>query len=91
MLVTLQTAKQYLRVDTSDEDELITGLIRSSEKYCREILRLTDDETLPDTPEVLVAVLYALAFLYEHRENGGHIEMMKNLRVMLGGDRKEVF
>ena len=91
MLVTLQTAKQYLRVDSEDDDALIENLIQTSEKFCKDVLRLEEAEELPDAPEVLIAVLYALAYLYEHRENGVHDGMMMNLRSLLSGIRKEKF
>ena len=49
MTVTLETAKLYLRVDSSDEDTLIDGMIGSAKKICKDILR---SEELPDSPEV---------------------------------------
>ncbi len=43
-IVSLALAKQYLRVDSSDEDELISGLIVSSEALCRDVARLTMEQ-----------------------------------------------
>ena len=88
MTVTLETAKLYLRVVSSDEDALIEGMIASAQKICKDVLRA---EELPDSPEVDIAVFYALAYLYEHREEADHKEMMETLRAMLGAERKEVF
>ena len=88
MTVTLETAKLYLRVDSSDEDALIEGMIASAQKICKDVLRA---DALPDSPEVDIAVFYALAYLYEHREEADHKEMMETLRAMLGAERKEVF
>ncbi|MBP1586441.1 MAG: phage gp6-like head-tail connector protein [Lachnospiraceae bacterium] len=88
MTVTLETAKLYLRVDSSDEDALIEGMIASAQKICKDVLRADE---LPDSPEVDIAVFYALAYLYEHREEADHKEMMETLRAMLGAERKEVF
>lgn len=88
MTVTLETAKLYLRVDSADEDALIEGMIASAQKICKDVLRA---EELPDSPEVDIAVFYALAYLYEHREEADHKEMMETLRAMLGAERKEVF
>lgn len=39
MQVTLEAAKSYLRVDTSDDDALINGLIVSAETLVREVTR----------------------------------------------------
>ena len=91
MIVALETAKQYLRVDSADEDVLILGIINSAEKICRDILRVTPEESLSDTPEIEIAVLYAIAYLYEHREEDHHHALLSNLRSLLGGDRKEAF
>lgn len=91
MIVALETAKQYLRVDSADEDVLILGIINSAEKICRDILRVTPEESLSDTPEIEIAVLYAIAYLYEHREEADHHALMSSLRSLLGGDRKEAF
>lgn len=44
MLVTLNEAKQYLRVDSSDEDNLISSILASTEKLCMDVARLTADE-----------------------------------------------
>ena len=47
MQVKLDTAKSYLRVDSSDDDALISGLIVSAETLVREVTRLNDEELLP--------------------------------------------
>ncbi len=88
MTVTLETAKLYLRVDSSDEDTLIEGMIASAQKICKDVLRC---EELPDTGDVDIAVFYALAYLYEHREEADHTALMETLRSLLGGERNEVF
>lgn len=90
MLIALETAKQYLRVDSSDDDTLITSLLESAEKMCLDVLRVEDsDEPLPKQMEL--AVLYATAYMYEHREDANMGQMMITLRHLLGADRKEVF
>lgn len=89
MKITLEMAKGYLRQDSSDEDTLIEKMIESAEKICRDIART--GEEVDDTPEFELAVLYALAYLYEHREEADHSEMMITLRALLSGSRKEMF
>jgi len=91
MTVSLQTAKQYLRVDSSDEDALIESLTASAERLCKDILRIPDDEELSESPMVEAAVLYGLAYLFEHREEADHKALVDNLRWILGAERKEVF
>ena len=42
-------------------------------------------------PMARIAVLYAAAYLYEHREQADHGELVQTLRSLLFGIRKEVF
>lgn len=39
MVVNLDEMKMYLRVDSGDEDALITQLLESAEKLCMDIVR----------------------------------------------------
>lgn len=40
--ITLTEAKEYLRVDSSDEDAVIASLLTASGNLCRDVARLTD-------------------------------------------------
>ncbi len=106
--VTLDEAKAYLRVDTSDEDAVIDSLLNSAGILCRDVARLTDaqwedvDSNKPwaDTyckaemksvREILrVAILYALGYLFEHREEADHHGLTLTLRSLLFGIREGV-
>ena len=91
MVVTLEEMKNYLRVDYDDDDSLIGHLLQSAEKICMDIIR-TDDRSVLETDEnAETAVLYAAAYLYEHREEADHHAMMLTLRALLSGSRKEAF
>ncbi|AXI26769.1 TPA: phage gp6-like head-tail connector protein [Streptococcus pyogenes] len=92
MVVSLDEMKNYLRVDTSEDDDLISALIKSSEKMCLDIARKEEDEIIGESfEEYKVAVLYAAAYLYEHREEADHHELTITLRSMLFGVRKAGF
>lgn len=91
MLISLSEMKQYLRVDTSDEDALITSLIQTAERLCRDVARLSDEEFAEQSLTTKVAVLYAVAYLYEHREDANHTELTLSLRSLLFGVRKAGF
>ena len=92
MELTLEEAKIYLHVDSSDEDTLISSLIASSIKLCRDVARLKEDETEKKDESLLkMAVLYALGYLYEHREEADHHELTMNLRSLLFSIREGVF
>ncbi len=102
MLISLAEAKQYLRIDTQEEDALIGVLLSSARRLCVDVSRLTDalweagdsdspDDTLAPIREVMkVAILYALAYLYEHREKADHHALMLTLRSLLFGIREGV-
>ena len=101
-LVTLAEAKEYLRVDTSDEDATIGVLLSSSRRLCVDVARLTeeqwaavdsdsDDTALASIRETMkTAILYALAYLFEHREDADHHELTLTLRSLLFAVREGV-
>ena len=91
MLITLAEAKAYLRVDSADEDAFINQLIQTSESMIADILRM-DEKELKNTPTVpRTAEYFAVAYLYEHREEADHKHLMETLKNLLFGVRKEVF
>ena len=116
-IVTLDTAKAYLRVDSADEDAIIGILLKSAEQMAMDVARLSQDEwetiqkvTTDDDGNVLtihtrklkpaeiiqmrellrVAILYAVAYLYEHREEADHHGLVLTLRNLLFAIREGV-
>lgn len=108
-LITLEEAKNYLRVDSSDEDALTGILLSSAEQLFVDVARLTqeqwavvnadeDTETelyaeteLEQVRSVMrVAVLYALGYLFEHREEADHHALTLTLRSVLFAVREGV-
>lgn len=91
MLVTLEEAKNYLRVDTVDDDRLIETILSAAYQMSMDILRTDDPAVLEQEADAKVAVLYATAYLYEHREEADHKALVLSLRALLSGSRKEAF
>ena len=101
-LISLDEAKSYLRVDTEDEDAMIAILLSSAGRLCADVARLTneqwaaidsdtDDAALTPTRETMrVAILYALGYLFEHREEADHHGLQLTLRSLLFGIREGV-
>ena len=103
-LIHLGEAKNYLRVDLTEDDELISGLLDSAIQLVSDVARLTTEEqsavfnTVPeesDEPELVkkrtlikTAVLYTLAYFYEHRESANHHDLTLTLRAMLHAIRE---
>ena len=87
-MVSLEEAKKYLVVEFDDDDEMIQSMINSSESVVKDLLRV---EELPEDDSVRVAVLYAAAYLYEHREEADMNALVLNLRYYLSGKREVLF
>jgi uncharacterized phage protein (predicted DNA packaging) len=89
-MITLEEAKKYLRVDSGDEDDIIQQELDAAENLVAAVLRKDslDDESSPIT---VVAVLYALAYLNEHREEADHHALTITLRNLLFGERDARF
>lgn len=91
MLISVDEMKKYLRVDSSDDDALIENLVTTAEKLCRDVARLGEEDILPEDQTMKTAVLYAVAYLYEHREEADHKALTLSLRSLLFGVRREGF
>jgi hypothetical protein len=101
-LISLEEAKGYLRVDTADEDAMIGILISAAERLCADVARLTneqwaavdsnaEDASLTPIRETMrVAILYAIGYLFEHREEADHHDLTLTLRSLLFGIREGV-
>ena len=101
-LVTLAEAKEYLRVDTADEDAMIGTLINTAGRICADVARLTDekweavnseteDASLAPIRETMkVAVLYTIGYFFEHREEADHHDLTLTLRSILFAIREGV-
>lgn len=90
MIVDLEEMKGYLRVDFNDDDLLIEEFITTGENLCADIARLSVDE-LSDITSSKIAVMYAVAYLYEHREYADHHALTLSLRSLLEGIRRSEF
>ncbi len=101
-LISLDEAKGYLRVDTADEDAMIGILLSAAERLCADVARLTDEQweavssdtedasLIPIRETMKVAILYALGYLFEHREEADHHELTLTLRSILFAIREGV-
>lgn len=70
---------------------MLYSLIDSAEELCQDIIRtdLDDFEVIPEV--VKTAVLYAVAYLYENREQADFKDLTSTLKHLLFGVRKEAF
>jgi len=98
MVVSLKEAKLYLRVDSDEEDTLITSFIYTAEEICEDILRYPISEFQEIPSVVRQAILYCIANMYEKREGtfyylknegGGMAETIEIMKLILSNLRKE--
>ena len=113
MLITLEEAKTYLRVDSILEEPLVLNLLPAAEKMVMDVARLNAEQwqavcdpemdtfllrgTVLSAAEILMlrdllrtAVLFTLGYLYEHREEADHHELVLTLRNLLFSVREGV-
>ncbi len=94
-LISLSEAKEYLRVDTADEDAMIGILLSAAERLCTDVARLSneqweavnsdteDSSLIPIRETMKVSILYTLGYLFEHREEADHHALVLTLRSLL--------
>lgn len=89
LFVTLEEAKLFLKVDGDEDNTLITDLIKTSEDLCEGILRypLTEFITIPEA--IKISMLYAIANMYEHRENADMKSVLDVMSRLLFSYRRE--
>lgn len=90
MVVSLEEMKSYLHIDYDDDDGYLFDSIKASEKLCADIARLTPEEFEKQSISK-ISVMYSVAYMYEHREDADHNQLVLSLRSLLSGIRQEEF
>ena len=93
MIVTLEEAREYLRIDEDDtsNDDVIQSSLETAQALCLDISRCEEADAEENPVVFHEAILFAAAFLYEHREEADHHALTLTLRSLLFGSRKEAF
>lgn len=91
MVITLEEMKKYLRVGFNDDDALLRNIMESAQKICMDVARTENEDAFEEEPSARIAVMYAVAYLYEHREEADHHALTLSLRSLLVGCRQEGF
>ncbi|NRY61510.1 head-tail connector protein [Clostridium beijerinckii] len=89
MIISLEEAKLFLRVDGDEENTLITQFIVSAEDICEGILRysLSEFTIVPET--VKQAVIYGVSNMYEQRETLDVKSVIETMTRLLFSYRRE--
>lgn len=89
MIISIEEAKMFLRVDGDEENTLIAQLIVTAEDICEGILRYPISE-LNEIPEsIKQAILYATANMYEQRENFDVKSVIETMTRLMFSYRRE--
>lgn len=87
MIVSLEKAKNYLRVEHNLDDDQIENMILTGEKLTEDTIR----GQLTGTAVEETAVLFCVAYLYENKEDAKMDELARNLRYVLYTQREAKF
>lgn len=89
-MITLQEAKNYLRVDHSEDDKLIQDLLLTAKKLCMDVGRMDEKQLAENEDTVRTAMLFALGYLYENRNTADMKKLSLFLRSILFAQREGV-
>ena len=93
MMVSLEEAREYLRIDEDDtsNDEVIQSSLETAQALCLDISRCSEADAKENPVVFHEAILYAAAFLSDHREEADYAGLLKRLRWLLFGVRRSTF
>ena len=95
MIVTLDEAKEYLRIDIADEDATVEYLLKSAQNLCMDVAKIDNEADFDAAGDISkTAVLYTLGYFYEHRGDNAETDLHKltlTLRSLLFGIRQGAF
>ena len=100
-LITLNEAKQYLRVDSNDDNAMIESMLLSAGALVKDVGRVSDEiwEAVSNDDgtgfiglraSLRIAILYTVGYLYEHREEADHHDLVMTLRNLLFSVREGI-
>ena len=89
-MITLNEAKNYLRVDHIEDDKLIQDLLLTAKKLCMDVGRMDEEQLAENEDTVRTAMLFALGYLYENRNTADMKKLSLSLRSILFAQREGV-
>lgn len=84
----MEDAKNYLRIDHNEDDNLIQNLIQTAQKLCMDIGRMDEKELEMNKETARQAMLYTIAYLYENRNTADYYKLSLMLRALLFAQRE---
>ena len=89
-MITLNEMKNYLRVDTPEDDKLIQDLMLTAKKLCMDVGRMSEDRFEDNEDTTRAAMLYCVSYLYENRNTADFSKLTLTLRSILFAQREGI-
>lgn len=89
-MITLNEAKNYLRVDHEEDDKLILQLLDTTKCLVKDVGRMDEERFTLNEDITRTAMLFALGYLYENRSNPDYHALTMSLRSILFAQREGV-
>ena len=89
-MITLNEAKNYLRVDHAEDDKLILSLIDTAKALVQDVGRMDDTALVVNEATTRQAMLYTISYLYENRNTADYHKLTLTLRALLFAQREGV-
>lgn len=84
-------SQEYFNIICTSEYDVTVQSKNTGHLLCMDVARITDEDAFEEEPCARIAVMYAVAYLYEHREEADHHALTLSLRSLLFGCRQEGF
>ena len=89
-MITLNEAKNYLRIDHEEDDKLILTLIDTAQRLVMDVGRMTEKQLAENEETSRQAMLYTVSYLYENRNTADYHALTLTLRALLFAQREGV-
>ena len=89
-MITLNEAKNYLRIDHEEDDKLILQLLDTAKSLVKDVGRMDEERFSENEDVVRTAMLYTVSYLYENRNTADFSKLTLTLRAMLFAQREVV-
>ena len=89
-LISLPETKNYLRVDTQEDDKLILTLIDTAQRLVMDVGRMNEKQLVENEETSRQAMLYTVSYLYENRNTADYHALTLTLRALLFAQREGI-
>ena len=89
-MITLNEAKNYLRIDYEEDDKLICSLLDTAKSLVKDVGRMDEKKLVENEDTTRTAMLFCLGYLYENRSNPDYHALTMSLRSNLFAQREGV-